>query len=159
MAVGRTLAALCLFLAGPLIAADQAPPPSASKEEPAAHDSAAPVAPAAAGLVVFVDPVTGKLRQPDAAEIRALTAPRPGSAAARGVQAPLEMKSGPGGAVGIVLDSRYEAFMVVTKAPDGRLVTSCLTGERHAAEAAADGAKPAPKAAVTLDEKGAARVP
>ncbi len=38
------------------------------------------------------------------------------------------MTYGPGGAVGVVLDSRYESFMVATKAPDGKLATDVRHG-------------------------------
>ncbi len=126
-----------------------------------------PAAPAVPqkGLVVFVDPVTGKIRQPDAAEIGALTAPPRGTETARPApEPPLEMKYGPGGAVGVVLDSRYESFMVVTKAPDGKLAMDCVTGGRNADAAVAAGAKAARKTGKTdetakKENEGAARVP
>ncbi len=47
--------------------------------------------------------------------------------------------------MGVVLDSRYESFMVATKAPDGKLATECVTGGRDADAAVAAGAKPAGK--------------
>jgi hypothetical protein len=105
------------------------------------------------GLVVFVDPVTGKIRQPEPSEIGALTAPS-AAAAAPAVEPPLLMKNGPGGAVGVVLDSRYESFMVVTKTPDGKLAMECVTGGKKADEAVSAGTKTAPKA----DGKAAPRV-
>lgn len=161
MSAGRTLAAAVLFLGGSLALADEAPrPPDAKKKPPAETKAApAPTAPAsraAGGLVVFVDPVTGKIRQPDAAEIGALTAPPPGAPAAPpAAEPPLEMRFGPGGAVGIVLDSRYESFLVVTKKPDGKLAMECVAGGRKADEAVAAGAKPPGKG----ETKEAPRVP
>ncbi|MEO8054819.1 MAG: hypothetical protein ABI768_06680 [Acidobacteriota bacterium] len=99
---------------------------------------------AAKGLVVFIDPVTGKIRQPEPSEIGALTAP-PAATAAPAVEPPLLMKTGPGGAVGVVLDSRFESFMVVTKTPDGKLAMGCVEGKKKADEAVSAGAKTAPK--------------
>lgn len=109
---------------------------------PADKKTAAPPGAAAApakGLVVFIDPVTGKIRQPDPSEIGALTAP-PAGAAAPVVEPPLLMKTGAGGAVGVVLDSRFETFMVVTKKPDGTLAMGCVEGKKKADEAVARGA-------------------
>ncbi len=164
MSAGRTLAAVVLFLAGSLAFAEQPPRPPDAKEGPpaatkAAPAPAAPASRAAGGFVVFVDPVTGKIRQPDAAEIGALTAPPPGAAAPAAVEPPLEMRYGPGGAVGVVLDSRFESFVVVTKQPDGTLATSCVTGGRKADETVAAGAKPGSKAAPKAGGKEAPRVP
>lgn len=158
MNAGRAFASLSpLFLACSLALAED--PPPAEKVAPAARQAPASPAPPAKGLVVFVDPVTGKIRQPDAAEIGALTAPRPGTAAAApAAEAPLLMKYGPGGAVGVVLDSRYESFMVATKAPDGKLAMNCVEGARKANEAVAAAVKRSGKAA--RKENGeATRVP
>ena len=123
--------------------------PALADDSPRAEKktAAAPAAPAK-GLVVFVDPVTGKIRQPDPAEIGALTAPPAESATAKPApEAPLVMKYGPGGAVGVVLDSRYESFMVVTKKPDGTLSMDCVEGARKADETVAGGPKKAAKKA------------
>lgn len=93
---------------------------------------------ASKGLVVFVDPVTGKIRQPDASEIGALVAlPAAAGTSAPLVEKPLVMKIGPGEAVGVVLDSRFETFMVATKGPDGKLSTDCVDGKKKAEEAVA----------------------
>ena len=145
MTAGRAFASLIpLFLASSLALAEDSPP--AEKAAPAAREAPASPAPPAKGLVVFVDPVTGKIRQPDAAEIGALTAPPPGTKTAKPApEAPLLMKYGPGTAVGVVLDSRYESFMVATKAPDGKVATECVTGGRAADAAVAAGAPPAGK--------------
>ncbi|MBK9062771.1 MAG: hypothetical protein IPL89_06190 [Acidobacteria bacterium] len=149
MKAGRALAFLVpLSLASSLAFAQPAPPPE-KKAAPAREGSAAP----AQGLVVFIDPVTGKIRQPEPSEIGALTAP-PAATAAPAVEPPLLMKIGPGGAVGVVLDSRYESFVVVTKKPDGTLATECVTGGRSADAAVAAAAKPAER-----KTKEAPRVP
>ena len=61
-----------------------------AQQAPEPEKKAGPAAPAAGGLVVFVDPVTGKIRQPDAAEIgRLLSLPAaPGASARRLAPAP-----------------------------------------------------------------------
>lgn len=144
MNVGRALLLVIpISLVSSSALAEEAPP----AEGKAVAPREAPAAPAPApGLVVFVDPVTGKIRQPDPAEIGALTAPKPGTeAAAPAPEAPLVMRSGPGGAVGIVLDSRFESFMVVRKTPDGKLAMDCVAGDRSADAAVAAGAKAAGK--------------
>jgi hypothetical protein len=141
MKAGRLSAvviALMLGLGPSLALAQQAPQP-----EPKA---------ASKGLVVFVDPVTGKIRQPDAGEIGALVAlPAAAGTSAPLVEKPLVMKYGPAGAVGVVLDSRFETFMVATKGPDGKLSTDCVDGKRKAEEAVAAAA---PHAATALKSEG-----
>ncbi|HEY3351528.1 MAG TPA: hypothetical protein VGM13_17255 [Thermoanaerobaculia bacterium] len=139
MNAGRALAFLIPFsLASSLAPAQPASPPE-NKAAPAREGPAAP----AKGLVVFIDPVTGKIRQPEPAEIGALTAP-PAAAGVPAVEPPLLMKTGPGGAVGVVLDSRFASFMVVTKTPDGKLAMECVTGGKKADETVSAGVKPAP---------------
>src|SRR5215468_3509793 len=91
------------------------------------------------GDVVFVDPTTRKVRQPDAAEIGRLL--RPPAAAKAGVKPALTTKTGLGGAVGVVLDDRFDSYMVVTKQPDGTVAMDCVTGGKKAAEAVSTGVK------------------
>ncbi|MCM3875352.1 MAG: hypothetical protein NEA02_02920 [Thermoanaerobaculia bacterium] len=149
MNAGRALAVLFLSTVGASFALAEQPPPADAKTAPAAEKmsaaprekSGAPGAPAAGGLVVFIDPVTGKIRQPDAAEIGSLVSP-PG-AVTPPVEEPLVMKTGPGGAVGLLLDSRFESFMVVTKKPDGTLAMACVEGKKKADDAVAASATPA----------------
>jgi hypothetical protein len=109
-------------------------------------------APAAGGLVVFIDPVTGKIRQPSAAEIGSLVSP-PAAVTPLAVK-PLVTITGPGGAVGVVLDSSFDSYMVVTKKPDGKLAMDCVVGGKKADEAVSAGAKGAKKP----DDKEAPRV-
>lgn len=42
--------------------------------------------------------------------------------------------TGPGAAVGVTLDGDEGPFTVVTKQPDGTLVTTCVTGSQKAAD-------------------------
>jgi hypothetical protein len=149
MNAGRVLAFLIpLSLASSLALGQPASPPE-KKAVQAREGHAAP----ARGLVVFIDPVTGKIRQPEPSEIGALTAP-PAATVAPAVDAPLLMKAGPGGAVGVVLDSRFESFLVVTKTPDGKLAMECVSGGKKADETVSAGARPAPR----VDGKEASRV-
>lgn len=91
------------------------------------------------GHVVFVDPTTRKVRQPDAAEIGRFL--RPPAAAVARTKPPLTTKTGLGGAVGVVLDDSFDSYVVVTKQPDGTLAMDCLTGDKKAAEAVSTGVK------------------
>jgi hypothetical protein len=157
MNAGRAAAfVIPLSLAASLALAEDPQPPE--KKPAASREAPAPPAAPAKGLVVFVDPVTGQIRQPDPAEIGALTAPPQRSTTARPApDAPLLMKYGPGGAVGVVLDSRYESFMVVTKKPDGSLSMDCVEGARKADEAVTGGTKKKPAKTATGPEASDAR--
>jgi hypothetical protein len=141
---------------------------AASGQEPAkTTPQADPQQPApAGGLVVFIDPVTGKIRQPDAAEIGTLSGtPAPGSAgganapavARRPVARPIEFR-GPANSVGVKLGEDSLSYMVVTRTPDGKLAEDCVTGGQAAAALVTKGVTPkttaAPeKAKAVLDDK------
>ncbi|MBZ5623068.1 MAG: hypothetical protein LAQ69_30725 [Acidobacteriia bacterium] len=126
--------------------ADQPPPPQNSK-------AAVPAAPAkdparkpaqaapAGGVVVFIDPATGKVRQPDPSEIGTLS-PAPGTVPDR---ASATLLQGPGGAVGTKLDESMLVYMVVTTAPDGKLAMDCVTGDKAAATRVASSQPPSAK--------------
>lgn len=137
-AAGALTAAIPLALSASLAVAQQAPEAGKKAAPPRLERKA----PGGKGLVVFVDPVTGQIRQADAAEIGSLVSP-PGApdAAAPAAEKPLVMKYGPGGAVGVVLDERFENFMVVTKTPDGKLAMSCVEGKQKADAAVASKGK------------------
>jgi hypothetical protein len=115
----------------------------------------------AAGMVVFIDPATGKIRQPDAAEIGALTgASSSAPTTFQSTLAPAEptMISGPGGAVGVRLGDDSLSYMVVSRTPEGKLAEDCVTGEKAAAAVPSKGVTPklpaAPKKNVgVLDDK------
>jgi hypothetical protein len=82
-------------------------------------------------MIVVIDPVTKQIRQPEAAEIEALTGGKK-AAAAQAVQ-PLQMIQGPGRyGVGMKLDNNSMVYMVATKTPEGELVSNCVTGEKAA---------------------------
>ena len=118
-------------------AADQPPTPQDSKKavpspgkEPAKKpaDTGGKTA-GAPGAVVFIDPATGQIRQPDASEIGGL-APPAGPAPKAPEPALIQ---GPGGAIGARLGADSLTYMVVTTAPDGQLAMDCVTGEKTAA--------------------------
>jgi hypothetical protein len=120
------------------VAADQPPAPQDSKnavpspgKEPAKkpaddHKTTG----ATPGVVVFIDPATGQIRQPDASEIGGLV-PSTASVAPKAPEPALIQ--GPGGAVGVRLGEDSLAYMVVTTTPDGKLAMDCVTGDKAAA--------------------------
>ena len=139
---------------------------AASVKEPAkTSPQAAPEQPAAAGgLVVFIDPDTGKIRQPDAAEIGTLSGtPAPANAgganapamARQPVTRPVEFR-GVGNIRGIKLGEDSLSYMVVTKTPDGKLAEACVTGDKAAADLVSKGVTPkttTKKSKKVLDDK------
>jgi hypothetical protein len=130
-----------------VVAAEQPPVPQESggnrtggKTAGATKESAG----ATSGVVVFIDPATGKIRQPDASEIGGLVQST-GSVAPKAPEPALIQ--GPGGAVGARLSEDALTYMVVTTAPDGKLAMDCVNGDKAAATRVA--ASPAPKAKET----------
>lgn len=175
--VGRTRLATAMLAAavGAVAANAQSAPQTPTKAATAApaKDSgkamqqAAP-APQPAGVVVFIDPATGQIRQPEAAEIGTLSAPSATPQTAGGINAaaaaqrptPVEHREfrGAGGAIGVKLGDDSQTYMVVTKTPDGKLAEDCVTGADAAAalvsKEVAPKAPAAPaKAKVVLDDK------
>ena len=101
---------------------------------------ASPAAPGAGwGLMVFIDPVTGKIRQPDAEDIRALQAQQPVALRSAAMAAGPLPYALPGGGVGVKLDESFHNYVVVTKKPNGSLLMDCVPGAEKAADAVAKG--------------------
>jgi hypothetical protein len=140
----RFLITLSIFAAAAVyaVAADQPPVPKDSKnavppgKEPAKKSATddrtggKTATPPAGGVVVFIDPATGQIRQPDASEIGGLVTPPAGPAP----KAPEPtLLQGPGGAVGARLGADALTYMVVTTAPGGQLAMDCVTGDKAAA--------------------------
>ncbi|MEO8675093.1 MAG: hypothetical protein ABI569_05905 [Casimicrobiaceae bacterium] len=116
--------------------AQSAPPASeAPKAAEPAKAAVVPV-PSAGGLTVFVDPVTGKIRQPSADEIGALMSSRPPAAAST---APLVQRALPGGGFAVTLDSSFDSYVVVSKNADGSLASDCVVGDEKATSAVKSG--------------------
>jgi hypothetical protein len=97
---------------------------------------------------VFIDPVTGQVRQPTAAEINTLSEPK-----AVAVQSQPTLIAGPGGGVGAVLDDSTMMYMMVTKTPDGKLDMDCVTGDKAAANRLANPKPVAVKPVVVAPKK------
>ena len=112
---------------------------------PPAAPATAPAAVNASGSIVFVDPVTRKVRKPSASEIGAQRSQSQAARAARPATAPV-LIHGPGGAVGILLDDSDMSFTVATRKADGKIAVDCVTGDA-ADHAAADHAAKSPQPA------------
>jgi hypothetical protein len=136
---------------------------ASSKDSGKAAPIAAP-APPAGGMVVFIDPATGQIRQPEAAEIGTLSAPPQSGVinAAPSVQQRMPVVHrefrGAGGAIGVKLGDDSLSYMVVSKTADGKLAEDCVTGGEAAASAVSKGVTPKTPAVpakpkVVLDEK------
>jgi len=114
----------------------------------------APKPPASGGLLVFIDPATGRVVQPNESDIRKLSVTHePGVA----VKSQEQFIQGPGNAVGVRLDPSSFSYAVATRAPDGKIALDCVTDESAANSQVQSGAsgnsavKPKPRAA--SDEK------
>jgi hypothetical protein len=146
--------------------APQTPTKAAAAASTKDSGKAAP-APPSAGVVVFIDPATGQIRQPEAAEIGTLSppsAPSPtegiNAAAAAQRHTPDEHREfrGAGGAIGVKLGDDSLSYMVVSKTSDGKLAEDCVTGADAAAALVSKEATPKTPAApakpkVVLDDK------
>ena len=126
-------------------AGDERSQPAVSTTGPANGPAVSGQPPASEGLRVFIDPNTGKFREPTPEEAQALTpqrAPQTGDVRMGPLApeaAPLQEIVGPGGAVGVVLDERFMVNSVVRKNPDGSLSYDCITGDKNAAGAVTEG--------------------
>jgi hypothetical protein len=128
----RPFLTLSIFCAAAVygVAADPPPAPQDSKHttQAPAKEQAPKPAPGK-GVVVFVDPATGQIRQPTASEIGDLS-PSPNPVAPKAPEPSL--MQGPGGSVGAKLGEDSLTYMVVTAAPDGKLAMDCVTGSKAA---------------------------
>jgi hypothetical protein len=106
-----------------------APAPKSSELNTDPKQAQQKAAPSASGMTIFIDPVTKQIRQPDSGEANALVNQSGPSVAAT---AEPQTLTGPGNAVGIVMESSSQVFMVVSKSADGKLKSDCVTGEQTA---------------------------
>ena len=119
------------------LSANSKTPPLAQGDTPAASTAPAPVG--AGGLMVFIDPATGKIIQPDAAQVNDLVGRLPQS---KTPFVPKPFASAvPGGGVGVLLDESFHSYMVVTRRPDASMVMDCLQDADQVADAIAHGLK------------------
>ena len=96
----------------------------------AAKPSTSPQAPAQ-GIRVFIDPVTGKIREADPGEIQQLTPAAPAATSFRAAPLSLPLR-GPGNATGMKLDDSQMVYSVATKNADGSISFECVTGAANA---------------------------
>lgn len=113
--------ATCAAAAVPALPGPEAPPACPAIDPPASA--------AAAGVRAFIDPVTGKLRPPTAAEKRQLV-----SAVRDRASRTYEVVVRPDGSRVVELDDTFSMSVVATKGPDGALRYRCVN--RRAAPAA-----------------------
>jgi hypothetical protein len=129
-------AAVVLAFAGAFVAVRKSKMPTADGAVAATTMAKQSAAGTGAGLVAFIDPVTGQLREPDPAELAALraTAPAPSGLSTRSspLVAPAEMIYPAGGGVGMRVDASFDSSVVVTKGPDGKLKMDCVVGDAAA---------------------------
>ena len=121
---------LVIITAFGVLAASAAFAQTEAKPQEAGSPAAPATAPAlrASGSVVFVDPVTRKIRKPSASEIGAQRSQSQAAVAKRPATPPMVIH-GPGAAVGILLDDSDMSFMVATRKADGKIALDCVTGE------------------------------
>jgi hypothetical protein len=94
---------------------------------------------AAGGAMVFIDPVTKQIRQPEPGEVEQLMAKPTAQSPKNASVAQPVMSLVPGGGVGIVLDESTHSYMVVTRRPDGTTLMDCLPSAQQAADAVRNG--------------------
>jgi hypothetical protein len=90
------------------------------------------------GVKIFIDPKTGKVVEPTAAQIGAASPAAGGNAAPK---APIVFRHGPGATVGIVLDPASFQYSVATRTVDGKLAVECVTGSEAAEQRVKSGTK------------------
>ncbi|MGC4050129.1 MAG: hypothetical protein QM757_12155 [Paludibaculum sp.] len=105
----------------------------------------------AGGVLVFKDPVTGKLRAPEPGEVDSLL--KSGQRSIQGVAAPTAQpfRSPAGAGIGLKVGEESMSYTVVTRGPDGKLKESCVTGEKAATAKVSAAPTASPKE--VLDEK------
>jgi hypothetical protein len=110
----------------------------------------------AAGLVVFIDPLTGKLVQPNAEDFAKLSAPKGAAVAPKAParKAPVTFIYGPGNTVGMATPPESFSYAIVTTTPEGKLTLDCVVGAKAANDRIAAGeSRKTPEAKGPLDEK------
>ena len=155
---------LALAVATSAVHATEADQPPASKDSKDAAQAAparepenkvqqAAPAPGAAGVMVFIDPVTGRIVQPTEAQMgRLARSPQ----AVPKAKAPVVTIQGPGGAVGMMLGPESLSYSIATRTVDGKIALDCVTGDQAADRIVAGesgSTKETPKSKAPPDEK------
>jgi hypothetical protein len=91
-----------------------------------------PTTPASgSGQRAFIDPATGKLREPEPGEAEALHLQPGARRALQAAPAPQQI-AGPGGAIGMAVPEEAMSYSVATLNPDGSVSMACVTGNAKA---------------------------
>jgi len=127
------IAAMIFLVADLSLAAEQGAvsAPAISKQAQTPATATGAIEPAAQGMRAYIDPKTGKLREPTEEE---LAAPPllPGKTLST---APQKEFAGPHGSVGMVLDESHMVHSVATVNPDGSVSMDCITGKLNSEKA------------------------
>ncbi|MFN0102838.1 MAG: post-PEP-CTERM-1 domain-containing protein [Bryobacteraceae bacterium] len=114
-------AVVCLIAIGtPSLAAQEKKPAAEKKADKQTE-------PAAGGMKAYIDPATGKLREPTPEDLRT---EGPGPQARP--ESDLQILRHPGGAVSVVLGPEHMSYSVAKRNEDGTLSMSCVEGEKKA---------------------------
>lgn len=116
--------------------------PAHGSRATAASRDARPVS--ASGMVIGIDPETGKIGMPTGEQMRRIAAQNGARASSRPVPV-----THPDGSVSLDTRGWMQEHFVVLRGPDGRLVPMCVDGPEQAARAM----KQAPRVAAGLEEK------
>ena len=110
---------------------------------PATHANAQPLPARAAGMVVGIDPETGRLGMPSAADRAALQ--RSGALASPSIDRSdvgLQVIHKPDGSKMIDLQGRFQEYAIVKIGPDGKKTQTCVQGQEVDAALKNDAAPP-----------------
>jgi hypothetical protein len=129
LVAGSALSLLMIPAAAQSAPPKKSPPPTASSD----------------GARIFKDPVTGAIKDPDAADLQSLTGG--GLLKAKSAATPKPIVS-TGGLIGLRLPEDYMDSMVAVKGPDGKLTFRCVEGKAAPAQVIQ-----APARKAVLDEK------
>jgi len=128
----RMILLACALVAVTVVCAVAQDKPDAANKGAAAAPATKP---AAGGVVVFKDPVTGTIRQPDAAEIGQLQQQAAAAKTSMVTGATVQQIQGAGRGVGMMLPEDSMVSIVATKGADGKVTTQCVGGGQTAAAA------------------------
>lgn len=143
-ALGLGLAGAAIAVLGTLpLGAEEAPATSPPPATTAPDQEEVRVELPLAGMTVAVDPATGRLRQPTAAEARELAAQLAQKLGRTGP--PPQPVLHRDGMLSLVVGTDYLDFMVATLDPAGKVTTACLEGSQMASTLDLAPAAPAPE--------------
>jgi hypothetical protein len=121
-----------LFAVAAVCAAQSSDKPS----KPSEKSTTTPSSPSQMGVMMFIDPATGKIVEPTASQLAAAPGATGGNLQPK---APLVFRQGPGGTVGLLLDQGAFLHSVATRSADGKLVVECVAGSEAAEQRVTSG--------------------